>query len=551
MKLANNKFLNLLNLFKKIDIFSVFVYFLIFIIFLRTIEQLFGKSTYDWDIDHLMYFSGRLLKGELVYVKEFDDKLPLVQYLFIVPAYFKNVNIWTLFSILISFYTSFKIFIFLKTLSIKEWQLKNSQFITKAAILSSFIYLFFIASLNGSFSHINAVETSFSILALISYTHNFQSKLDQNTRILNIVKSSIYAAISISIRPYFAAAILLVVLWNNLRKNNLIKSVKKRKITSHLTSIIKELLIYIFFIFIFGIFLNITPYIIQGNIKYFINGIDLNFSGLHPTDSFAILKDQLKLIFIDIGNIEFFIFVPFFIIFAFLIFPFWFLKNKNIPKIIATDLIFFSILFPLSIFLIILNKHFWSHYIQFYSAYSAISIFFIAVILKLNYEKIYDFKIKKQITLFFIIALLTFLGRFELIKSIYKFGAIGRNHYMQNNLQTIERFIDQRNAEGNNIDFLYPNGIYVHWKLEEPRYGFPQSAHFWYIKKGYWTNVKLGTMDNEDYSSEGFCQMVRENSPTLIFTEKDSYIYRCLNSAKKDKREKVSLMKDLYVFIKD
>ena len=120
---------------------------------------------------------------------------------------------------------------------------------------------------------------------------------------------------------------------------------------------------------------------------------------------------------------------------------------------------------------------------------------------------------------------------------------------MQSNLEKVEDFLDQRKIQSKKTDFLYPEGIYVHWQLNEPRYGFPHSAHFKYIEKGFWSKVRLGIKDNENYSKKGFCNMLREDSPNLIFTEKNSYVYRCLNSAKKKKRDKVQLSKKLYVFI--
>ena len=46
------------------------------------------------------------------YTKEIHDKLPLVQYFFALPAYFKNVSIWTFFSSLILLYIAFILFCF-------------------------------------------------------------------------------------------------------------------------------------------------------------------------------------------------------------------------------------------------------------------------------------------------------------------------------------------------------------------------------------------------------------------------------------------------------
>lgn len=46
---------------------------------------------WDWDIDHMMYYGSRLLQGELVWTREYDDKLPLVQYIFARVAYFSAI----------------------------------------------------------------------------------------------------------------------------------------------------------------------------------------------------------------------------------------------------------------------------------------------------------------------------------------------------------------------------------------------------------------------------------------------------------------------------
>ena len=41
---------------------------------------------YDWDIDHMLYFGGRLLAGELHWTVEYDDKLPVLQALFVLRS---------------------------------------------------------------------------------------------------------------------------------------------------------------------------------------------------------------------------------------------------------------------------------------------------------------------------------------------------------------------------------------------------------------------------------------------------------------------------------
>ena len=226
-------------------------------------------------------------------------------------------------------------------------------------------------------------------------------------------------------------------------------------------------------------------------------------------------------------------------------------ETNKLSKLIKTDLFFISILSPLSILLIIINKHFWPHYIQFYSGYSALSIFFLTIIFNKFYSPIFNFKLKKPINFCLVIVLIVFIGRFEFTKAIYKFGVIGRDHIMQTKYELVNKFVEQRDSSDKKSDFLYPQGIYVHWKLNESRYGFPHSAHFSRIEKGYWNQIKLGVKDKEDYSPVGFCKMLRDDAPTLIFAEKGSYEFKCLDSAEKDKRKKKELSNNLYVFIKD
>ena len=57
---------------------------------------------YDWDLDQFMYSGSRLLHGELAWTKEFDDKSPVVQFLFAIPASLKSTSIWASITILVS-----------------------------------------------------------------------------------------------------------------------------------------------------------------------------------------------------------------------------------------------------------------------------------------------------------------------------------------------------------------------------------------------------------------------------------------------------------------
>ena len=57
-----------------------------------------GIGGYDWDVDHFMYSGQRLLEGDFHWTVEFDDKLPVVQILFLLPGLYENALVWLLLS---------------------------------------------------------------------------------------------------------------------------------------------------------------------------------------------------------------------------------------------------------------------------------------------------------------------------------------------------------------------------------------------------------------------------------------------------------------------
>ena len=67
-------------------------------ILINWILKIKGIGDYDWDIDHSMYFGQRLLEGEFIWTKEFNDRLLIEQILFALPASYTSVLVWFLLS---------------------------------------------------------------------------------------------------------------------------------------------------------------------------------------------------------------------------------------------------------------------------------------------------------------------------------------------------------------------------------------------------------------------------------------------------------------------
>ena len=91
---------------KKILKYENFIFLTLLFLILLRIVIIFLGSDYSWDLDHEMYFGNRLYYKELIYKFEYNDKLPIVQYLFLIPGILKNINIWILFSLISSIITS-------------------------------------------------------------------------------------------------------------------------------------------------------------------------------------------------------------------------------------------------------------------------------------------------------------------------------------------------------------------------------------------------------------------------------------------------------------
>ena len=80
-------------------IFTNIIYSIVFII-LATKEFITDK--YDHDVDQFMYFGSRILHGELIWTVEFDDKSPVIQYIFSLPAIFKSTSIFVFITLIVS-----------------------------------------------------------------------------------------------------------------------------------------------------------------------------------------------------------------------------------------------------------------------------------------------------------------------------------------------------------------------------------------------------------------------------------------------------------------
>ena len=505
------------------------IYSLVFI--LITIKELITEK-YDHDIDQFMYFGSRILHGELIWTKEFDDKSPIVQYIFSIPATFKNTNIFVLITLIVSVIGALLGYIMLKDI-LKDSALDiNNKVKNSILYFGTILYLTLLACIYGSLHHINAISSSLCLIT-ISITYLNQEK--RNKILTNI--SAITSALSISIRPYYLLNMIFIPIWLSLRRTkNIVEkenTYKKGKIMSYIISQTNWIAIVTFYILLF----NVTPYIISGNLTDFVYGIKLN--SIDYVDHNIFLRQYINigrnpilypllLAMISLPVIRIF--------FQKIIHKYYKKKENGLLKLykLDIDIIFFGIFSPILLEIMFYKKHFFGHYFTLFSPYIFISSVLLLTLLArinklINGFYIFKYSIKNIFIVSLIICLITNQSLPETISQILNKNITNKSY----KLDLTKKFLEKEKIKSNDFGFLAPNDNYVHWKLDESRHGFPQKAVF--------RNIANGRMDilTKEYASPSYkfllpnkdnlCKILSSNGPKYIITERNDFSFNCLN----------------------
>ncbi len=502
---------------------------ILYLIFVGRFISTFFGSPYDRDLDHFLYLSQRFLSGELIYVKEYDEKLPIIQLLFVIPAFLKSYKSWILINTSIAVFTSLSLSKIIKKIIFYDWRLVGSKESERIACFGSAFYLCSIASLPGSLYHINLFASNMLILSI--YTLLYSNSINY----IRFLKSALFASIAISLRPYYALPAILLIVWNTLRTLLIKYKFQTLSIYHSLKKIFLNFIIWIAALIFTVAITNGTPYFATNKVNSLINGIIHLSADLQPqTTSKTVLQYQLSGIY-KFGNIEALVYLSFIIPTLFVIINTFKKNNITIPNlsVIYTDIAFISFLSPLLIEIVLLNKHFWDHYHQFFIVFSSLSLCFAislisrSELIDLNVIKIY----KNFFGKFILILLLLSLTRTEISKTAYYLSKVPSLHPHQNKLEQIKLFLSKRKSKEEETDFLDPQGMYSHWKLEESRHGFPVALVVDNIFRGEWSGVDR-VLDVIPYTRQQLCKKLQNDAPSIIFIEEDSEEEQCLESVK-------------------
>ena len=536
-------------------IFTNFIYTLVF--FILTAKELI-TDRYDHDIDQFMYFGSRLLHGELIWTNEFDDKSPILQYIFSLPAALKSTSIFVVITLIISLLASYIGYLMLRDIIHNSNLELNRKAENSIIYFGIILYLTLLVCIYGSLHHINAISSS---LCLITISLAYLNRREKNKVLLNF--SAIAAAISISIRPYYILNIIIIPLWLYIREGDFITNKKELNVINKNLLYIKKQMDWIFMISFYIILFNTIPYLINGQITDFIFGIKLNSVDyinhnillrqyinlgrnpiLYPMLIVMILLPTLRIIFGNILKTDF--------------------TRKDIQLLslrkIDIDILFFGLINPILLEIMFYRKHFFGHYFTLFSPYITVSmVIFLALITKLdkiiyNYQ-IFKITIKNVFIILLITCLITNQSIPEALSEIFN-NKISNKSYK---VQLVKDFINTEKLKSENVGFLAPEDNYIHWKLDESRHRFPQKAIFRNISEGKMDKV-INENKSLDYkfllpTSIKLCETLNKYSPKYIITRNNDYSFNCLIqknskykllSTKKLNKNNIFIFKSIY-----
>jgi len=481
----------------------------------------FLRQGYDWDIDHEIYFGQELLRGNLLWMAEFHDKLPALQLIFAIAAAFDDpLAIWRLISFTSAIIAIVCVVQILPQILIKIGCPKNQA--DKAAVLSGGIYLLVSNSAPGSFTHINVLSASMAIMpTLLGFTLLRQEK--KYLRVLCITSiAGLTAAISVSIRPYFIFPLIfgiLVIGFLILTEKSLDSDQKLFRISGLLITPI-----------LFGVILNLGPYLLIGRTKEFFSGLTFLISTPQAGKS---LITYLIYPGPSLQGWMFRLWIGGMLLYSLFLLGQSFRRKRE--RVI-------SALFPICALLLaggILTQHFWPHYINLFSWYFSIILSTQLIFLDQKFSHSLPNRFLPHFNpstfVSFILA-----GTTILVTLMGVDGRLLREHPSQQLAQALEsRF---SNLVYSRPFFLAPEDMYLHWKLNESRHGFPHAANTSHIYNGLWADTTGTYVFRKPNNQNAYCQEVKKSAIELIVLSKYSKLNLCFDGAEGTwAREQISL----------
>lgn len=501
---------------------------------------------YNWDIDHMMYSGGRLLAGELHWTVEFDDKLPVVQVIFALPAIAHSIQVWQIMSALCIFAGCVSTYLFLVALIRDYFPEVRTRAAKTIAFYCAVLIAYSFALLPSGITHINPMAASLAIMSIAFADAARRQFLSSRARCYGaFLLGAFCASVAIGIRPYFLYPLVFTGLWSALKVDWRSAVIGRPPTSNRYRTSAKVLLWAIGWIMavgFFGLVANALPYVVVGRLDVLLAGLEMLSQKLNPEGMNSILRRQFYHALWKRTGV---LFVLGFVLWgvAIIRLPF------SVPRTesgranyrAALDIGYLVILCPLLLEIAILTKHFWSHYIQMFVPFIWIGAGLLIANL-LGKSGLYFARVK-QLPLVIVCVIVIIASSWGAMKKPLRVfrKPFSRQHSQAKELAQFQKFLATRPES--NRDFLNPSGMYFHWQLGEPRHGFPHAANTRHIvSKGWWENVKVPEPFDLPTDREAYCSMLETKGPSLVVELKETDVTDCLL---KNADSKYSLVKDI------
>lgn len=493
---------------------------------LRALVEVLGSAS-EGDADYLIYQSQLMLngKGFLPWLQEFDDKLP-VTYLFFIPsALFMSVRAYQLMVIAGLLFSAALLVQICREILITVWS-GYTKNVMAIAMLAGGLYLYIQTVLPSSITTINVLSVIFFIISL--WLLVLRVKWQKSWFVFPFVIAALIMAISISLRPYMLLPGILVTPWLFLREQKSIKG--------SLSGLFMVSVVWAALTAGWGFVINALPYVVTGNSKLFWAGILLLRQNIIPSNIPWYLQFQIKNI-IELPNYAFLAFG------SLLLLPLFFLLYGKLMARLkeqigsyrkaSLDVLFLSFIMPLGIQVLIMRKHYYPHYLQFFAPFAVLSFSMLLAYFHSYFPERggYSFSWRRSGSFFTQAVLLAFL-----FVNLF----LLRQDFLGIVVNLLKRPADSRMAEYVTFKrdkslqpvlssgFLYPESMFFHWRFQQHRFGFPNSASSELISSGSWADLDMPKALNLPKTKSEYCTKISDEKPPYIIVRSE-WLKPCLD----------------------
>ena len=466
-----------------------------------------SRNSFTWDIEHELYFGSRLLSGELMWVNEFHDKLPFLQFLVAPFSGFQSHAPWVLFSATVATIAAALIFIGLKNTFESEGV--SARLSRGFALFGASLYVSLTGLLPDDFTAINSLATSLSVISVYVLLKTlFLGPATSIGNTLLFLSSALTAAVSMSVRPYFAGTFFVVMLALVFSPyvRSFMNTPRNRWFVTSLWFAITSA---------FTILINLFPFVIHNHVPTFISGIRALSSKLNPNsffDSFASsfqpgLVTNLPLLVAYLG--------PLILLLAYLLF-----KPLRVG---SGEIVLWMGSMAGGLVVTAMTKHWWNHYSVMLVGFSAVGL--TVIVQKLTSLRGHYSKASIALTSALVLLVGVFVAG----------GSVGRvlvatpieSHREAGLVREIEAVLNTKDIADR--DFLAIDSMFVHWQINEPRHGFPSSANSYQIAVGWFEGVSMGP--GFPTNVKEYCQAIAARGPSLMILSANSPFLECMEDS--------------------